>query len=55
MYLLQKSPPRIIHITIKDMDGWNVDDWIDSIACNDKEISHLLWQVINDSLNGNYT
>ena len=35
--------------------GWNVDDWLRSIACNDEEIVTLLWQVINESLNGNYT
>lgn len=38
-----------------DLDGWNVDDWIGSIATYDKEIETLLWQVINDSLNGNYS
>ncbi|MED0665676.1 phage/plasmid primase, P4 family [Bacillus badius] len=37
------------------IDGWNVEDWLSSIACGDKEIIHLLWQVMNDSLNGNYT
>ena len=35
--------------------NWDVDDWFDELACNDKQVSHLLWQVINDSLNGNYT
>ncbi len=37
------------------LDGWDVDSWLYSIASNDKEIVHLLWQVINDALNGNYT
>lgn len=37
------------------IDDWDVESWIDSIACNDKGVSHLLWQVINDALNGNYT
>ncbi|MFJ7952196.1 phage/plasmid primase, P4 family [Lysinibacillus sp. NPDC096418] len=37
------------------MDGWDVESWLDSIACGDTEIVNLLWQVINDSLNGNYT
>src|SRR5699024_7541101 len=36
-------------------DGWDVDSWLNSIACGDKEIVHLLWQVINDALNGNYS
>lgn len=37
------------------IDGWDVESWLDSIACGDKEISTLLWQVINEALNGNYT
>src|SRR5690625_3252777 len=37
------------------INGWDVESWLDSIACNDKEIKNLLWQVINDSLNGNYS
>ncbi|MCG1287724.1 DUF5906 domain-containing protein [Staphylococcus epidermidis] len=36
-------------------ENWDVDNWFDELACNDKQVSHLLWQVINDSLNGNYT
>lgn len=37
------------------IDGWNVEAWLSSIACGDQEITNLLWQVMNDSLNGNYT
>jgi len=37
------------------IDGWDIDAWLNSIACGDSEIVHLLWQVINDSLNGNYS
>lgn len=37
------------------IDGWDIEEWLEEIACNDSEIKHLLWQVINDSLNGNYT
>lgn len=37
------------------IDGWDIESWLNSIACNDSEIVHLLWQVINDSLNGNFT
>lgn len=37
------------------IDGWDVESWLGSIACGDEEIVHLLWQVINDSLNGNYS
>ncbi|WP_313469483.1 phage/plasmid primase, P4 family [Lysinibacillus sp.] len=44
--------PNAINPTI---DNWDVESWLDSIACGDAEIVKLLWQVINDSLNGNYT
>lgn len=37
------------------IDSWDVESWLESLACGDKEIVHLLWQVINDSLNGNYS
>ncbi|MBO3062017.1 DNA primase family protein [Mammaliicoccus fleurettii] len=43
------------HAKSPDIDGWNVDDWIKSIACNDSEIELALWQTINESLNGSYT
>ncbi|QYA45458.1 nucleoside triphosphatase [Macrococcoides bohemicum] len=37
------------------IDGWDIDDWIISIANYDNEIVILLWQVLNDCLNGNYS
>ncbi|PTK29179.1 phage/plasmid primase, P4 family [Staphylococcus hominis] len=37
------------------IDGWTFDNWLYEIACADREVYTLLWQVINDSLNGNYT
>ncbi|HEC2192903.1 TPA: DNA primase [Staphylococcus delphini] len=37
------------------IDGWNIENWLNEIACNDHGVVKLLWQVINDSLNGNYT
>lgn len=37
------------------IDGWDIESWLGSIACGDEEIVNLLWQVINDSLNGNYS
>lgn len=40
---------------LPEIDGWNVEKWIEEIACYDIETVRLLWQVINDSLNGNYT
>src|SRR5699024_8819561 len=37
------------------IDGWDVEEWMKSIACYDKEIIRLLWEVISDSLNGNFS
>ncbi|PEU67481.1 DNA primase [Bacillus cereus] len=37
------------------LDGWDVVSWIQSISCGDLEIENLLWQVMNDALNGNYS
>ncbi|MFD1126271.1 phage/plasmid primase, P4 family [Lentilactobacillus raoultii] len=46
-YVDNPVPPNI--------DGWTVDGWLKELACGDDEIIKLLWEVINDSLNGNYT
>ena len=37
------------------INGWTFDNWLYEIACADREVYTLLWQVVNDSLNGNYT
>ncbi|MDE1710054.1 phage/plasmid primase, P4 family [Staphylococcus cohnii] len=37
------------------INGWSFDSWLEEVACSDREVFTLLWQVINDSLNGNYT
>ncbi|WP_436879714.1 phage/plasmid primase, P4 family [Staphylococcus pseudoxylosus] len=37
------------------INDWEFNDWLSSIACEDEEIIKLLWQVIADSLNGNYS
>ena len=34
---------------------WDVEEWLSSIACNDEDLKTLLWQVINETLNGNHT
>lgn len=46
-YVKPKNKPII--------DGWDVDEWMKSIANNDTEIEYLLWQVISASLNGNFS
>lgn len=34
---------------------FDFDAWLKTIACDDEEVIMLLWQVINESLNPNYT
>lgn len=46
-YVENPVPPNI--------DGWTFDGWLSELACDDPEIVNLLWQVINDSVNGNFT
>lgn len=43
------------HVTAPVIDGWNFDDWLSSIACDDEQVVKLLWEVINDALNSNYS
>ncbi|MCW6663291.1 phage/plasmid primase, P4 family [Aerococcaceae bacterium NML190073] len=35
--------------------SFDVDEWFKSLACGDSEIQELLWQVINEAINPNYT
>lgn len=42
---------NVIMLNIK---GWMIDNWFDELVCGDDEIVELLWEVINDCLNGNY-
>jgi len=37
------------------IEGWNVEDWIKELASYEEDLVALLWQVISDSMNGNYT
>lgn len=34
---------------------WDIDSWILDIACQDKEVEQLLWQLLNECLNTSYT
>ncbi|TDM02120.1 nucleoside triphosphatase [Macrococcus hajekii] len=55
IFTTKVSTPYIEGIKSPMIDGWTIDDWLKEIACHDNEIVTLLWQVLNDSLNGNYT
>lgn len=37
------------------IDGWDVESWMKEVSCGDEQISTLLWQVISDAINGNYS
>lgn len=38
------------------LDKWfDFDEWLKSIACNDEDIVTLLWQIMNEAINPNYT
>ena len=41
--------------TFADGVEWDVDSWIRSIASDDPEIEQLLWEVISDFVQSNYT
>lgn len=47
--------PYEVQSSVPIIDGWNIEQWMKDIACNDKQVVKLLWQVVNDALNGNYT
>ncbi|WP_052998421.1 phage/plasmid primase, P4 family [Staphylococcus aureus] len=47
-----KYNPNVVR---PNLNGWDFEHWLYEIACADKEIVTLLWEVINDSMNGNYT
>lgn len=49
------ATPYIENVKMPEIDEWNIEEWMNSIACNDPEIVTLLWQVINDAMNGNYS
>src|SRR5699024_12354856 len=47
--------PYIYNLENPIIDDWDIECWLNSIACDDKEIVKLLCQVINDSIQGNYS
>ncbi|WP_414051092.1 phage/plasmid primase, P4 family [Macrococcus animalis] len=55
IFTTKVNTPYFDNVKLPVIDGWDIESWIKSIANNDKEIEVLLWQVLNDSLNGNFT
>lgn len=55
MFTTKITTPYIENPVNPVLDDWDVVSWIQSIACGDVEIEKLLWQVLNDALNGNYS
>ena len=39
----------------KDREGNTFEDWLNSIACGDRELVTLFWQIILEAINPNYT
>lgn len=37
------------------IDGWDIETWINEVSCGDNQIATLLWEVISDAINGNYS
>lgn len=37
------------------IDGWDIETWMKEVSCNDDQIATLLWEVISDAINGNYS
>lgn len=50
---LSKVSTNYVHKPLKPK--WNFDKWLSEIACFDSQVEELLWQLINETLNGNYT
>lgn len=42
-------------ITANDGSKWNVEEWLNELANNDKEVFELFWQVISDAIQGNFS
>lgn len=40
---------------LPEIEGWNIENWLNELASNEDDLITLLWQVISDSMNGNYT
>ncbi|EOJ89067.1 phage/plasmid primase, P4 family domain-containing protein [Enterococcus faecalis EnGen0370] len=41
--------------SLPKFNDWDVESWLNEIACGDAQITTLLWQVISDAINGNYS
>lgn len=34
---------------------WDFDNWLSEIACGDQEVTQLLWELVNEAVNGSYS
>lgn len=41
--------------SLPKINDWDIETWFNDISCGDVEIVQLLWEVINDAMNSNFT
>lgn len=55
VYLTKAATKYNPDISEPNIHGWKPSDWINTLASGDDEVTTLLWQVIQASLNGSYS
>lgn len=54
-YIITSKIATAYNINAVKPTFWDVDNWLSSLACGDEEIVTLLWQIMNEAINPNYT
>ena len=54
-YIITSKIATAYNPNAKKPHYFDVDGWFSSLACNDDEIVTLLWEMINEAINPNYT
>ncbi|MBF0710575.1 MULTISPECIES: phage/plasmid primase, P4 family [unclassified Gemella] len=54
-YVIAKEETNYNPNAVNPVDYFDVDKWFKSLACGDEEIELLLWQIVNEAVNSNYT
>ena len=54
-YIITSKITTAYNPNAKKPHYFDVDAWFSSVACNDDEIVTLLWEMINEAINPNYT